>query len=229
MSRRDLALVAVALVVVTLGWWLALWSPAGEDLAAAEARRDGALAQQDELAQQRLRLIDLAEQRPVLTSRLESLRAAVPERADLAEVLLAIDEIAAESGVEVPSVAASEPAASPEASGLATVSLAMSGEGGYFQVIDFINRLNRIHRVMVVESISLTSAAGDELGASLGPPDLAWNLAVSAYVTADAVTEVAVPADPASDAAEPAPDPGPEPEAEPGTEAAAVGGPEGVG
>ncbi|MEM8906027.1 MAG: type 4a pilus biogenesis protein PilO [Actinomycetota bacterium] len=188
--NRRLILIAAALSVAVIGlWWVFLFSPAGDDLAAAEDRRDGAETQLVTLREQRDRLSLLVEQRPFFQSELESLRAAVPEDDDLAGIILSIDEAAKASGVTFESFSASE-SGTPDGFGLSPVLLQASGDGGYFQVLDFINRLNRIHRIVVIESLSLTSAASAE---DLGPPRLTWTMGMTTFVTPSAV-----PVDPAA-------------------------------
>lgn len=178
MSRRGVIIAALACVAIIGLWWVLLFSPAGDDLAAAEERRDSAETQLSTLIQQRDRLTMLVEQRPFFQSELESLRAAIPEQADLAGVLLSIDEAARASGVSFVSFSASEPAGA-DSFGLSPISVQINGDGGYFQVLDFLNRLNRIHRIVVVEQLSLSATGTDDLG----PPRLTWNVALSTYIT----------------------------------------------
>lgn len=178
--NRRLALIAAVVSVAIIGlWWVFLFSPAGDDLAEAETRRDSAEGQLVTLREQRDRLALLVEQRPFFQSELESLRAAVPEQDDLAGVILSIDEAAKASGVTFVNFAASEPGV-PDEFGLAPVQIQVSGEGGYFQVLDFVNRLNRIHRIVVIDTLNLASTSTEE---DLGPPRLTWAMGMSTFVT----------------------------------------------
>ncbi|MEM9037706.1 MAG: type 4a pilus biogenesis protein PilO [Actinomycetota bacterium] len=178
MSRRGLIITALACVAIIGLWWVFLFSPAGDDLAAAEERRDGAETQLNTLLQQRDRLSLLVEQRPFFQSELESLRAAIPEQPDLAGVLLSIDEAARASGVTFLNFSASEPV-STDAFGLSPVTIQINGDGGYFQVLDFLNRLNRIHRIVVVDQLNLAAESGEDLG----PPRLVWTIGLTTFVS----------------------------------------------
>lgn len=190
MSRRGLIVTALVCLAIIGLWWVFLFSPTGDDLAVAEERRDDAETQLSTLRQQRDRLSLLVEQRPFFQSELESLRAAVPEQRDLAGVLLSVDEAARASGVSFVAFSASEPSG-PDAFGLAPITIQMNGDGGYFQVLDFLNRLNRIHRIVVVDQLNL---AAESSGEDLGPPRLTWSVGVSTYVTGAGVLGVdAVP------------------------------------
>lgn len=189
MNRRLVLIAAVASIAIVGLWWVFLFSPAGDDLATAEDRRDSAQVELATLREQRDRLALLVEQRPFFQSELESLRAAVPEQDDLAGIILSIDEAAKASGVTFVNFAASEPGTADEF-GLAPVQMQVSGEGGYFQVLDFVNRLNRIHRIVVVDSMTLTSASTEE---DLGPPRLTWTMGMTTFVTGG------LTADPAAD------------------------------
>ena len=44
---------------------------------------------------------------------------------------------------------------------------AMTANGGYFQVLDFVNRLDRLPRIVVIDSLSLSSGAAGGLTASI--------------------------------------------------------------
>lgn len=179
MNRRLLLIATVVSVAIVGLWWVFLFSPAADELSEAEDRRDTADGQLVTLREQRDRLALLVEQRPFFQSELESLRAAVPERDDLAGIILSIDEAAKASGVEFATFSAAEPGL-PDEFGLAPVQIQVGGEGGYFQILDFVNRLNRIHRIVVIERISLASSGSEE---DLGPPRLTLNLGMSTFVT----------------------------------------------
>lgn len=189
MNRRLVLIAAVVSVAIVGLWWVFLFSPAGSDLADAEDRRDSAESQLVTLREQRDRLALLIEQRPFFQSELESLRAAVPERDDLAGIILSVDEAAKASGVTFASFSASEPG-TPDGFGLAEVQLQVSGDGGYFQVLDFMNRLNRIHRIVVIENVNLSAGGADDLG----PPRLNWTMGMSTYVTSTGAEEGAATA-----------------------------------
>ncbi|MEO1062603.1 MAG: type 4a pilus biogenesis protein PilO [Actinomycetota bacterium] len=191
MNRRLMLIAAVVSVAIIGLWWVFLFSPTADDLSEAEDRRDSAEGQLVTLREQRDRLALLVEQRPFFQSELESLRAAVPERDDLAGIILSIDEAAKASGVTFSNFSAAEPGL-PDEFGLASVQLQLTGDGGYFQVLDFVNRLNRIHRIVVVDSINLVSAGSEE---DLGPPRLTWTMGMSTFVTGTLGVEAAADAE----------------------------------
>ena len=63
----------------------------------------------------------------------------------------------------------------PAATGSAdTVQLSMELEGGYFQVLDYLNRLENMPRLVVVDQVSLS--AKDATADSSGPPSLTASL-----------------------------------------------------
>ena len=197
MNRRLLIGAGAAVVVVLAAWYLLLWRPAGDDLAAADARYDDARAQNAELRTQIARLEERELERPALQSELGVLQAAIPEEAQQAELLLSIDEAADESGVDFLILQAGDLAADP--SGLGSIQVNVSGDGGYFQVLDFLNRIASTQRIVLVDTLSLTAT---EAADQIGPPDLTWTFTLRAFTTAPP-SEIA-PA--GAEAAEPATD-----------------------
>ncbi len=196
MSRRLLLAAGAAVVVVLAAWYLLLWRPAGNDLAAADERYEVARSTNAELRSQIARLQERELEAPALQSELNVLRAAIPEEPQEAELLLILDDAAVESGVSLLSVTTSDPVADP--SGLGSFQAQVLGSGGYFQVLDFLNRIAATQRIILVDTLSLAAVeAADEIG----PPDLSWSFTLRALTTAPPEEVGAVEGAPVADAA----------------------------
>jgi len=144
-------------LAVTLLWFLVLWSPQADELNEA---RDQAQQAEDEVERLELqlgRLEALQEQAPALRSQVEELRGAVPDTPNLAQFILDLDDIAIRSGVTLASISPAPPIEGEAPGDPATISVSLTTDGGYFQVLDFLNRLAAMDRVMVVDTLSLAA------------------------------------------------------------------------
>ncbi|HEX8580769.1 MAG TPA: type 4a pilus biogenesis protein PilO, partial [Acidimicrobiales bacterium] len=178
MSRKVIAVAALGAVLILGLWYVALWKPQSGRLSAAHAREETAARQNQQLRLAVARLQAAGDQAPELTSQLERLRVAVPDGPDLAQFLLDAQDAASAAGLDYLSVSPSPPS-EPEGGGPAEIAVAMELNGGYFQVLDFLNRLAELPRIVVVDGVSLT--AGEEDG--VGAPDLTLTIAGRLFVT----------------------------------------------
>lgn len=165
MKNRLHLLIGVggSLLVIVL-WWLFAWTPQTATLDDADSRLTTA---RDELdaSQRRLRQLEaLKRNETVLRADLERLREAVPQDADLDTLILAINDAAAGAGVDYASLSHSQPVGAD--AGAPTMAIAINAEGGYRQMLDFVDRLNTLSRLMVIDSISLGGAGTGEGGAN---------------------------------------------------------------
>jgi Tfp pilus assembly protein PilO len=177
-------------VLLSLLWYFLLWSPQGKKIDAAEERRETAEQTNDDLEVTLARLEDLEARRPELEDQLAQLRRAVPDQPQLARFFLSAHEAAGSSGVELKTVTPTRPAADATATTAApatTSTTAASGsgdaattattapagpaapsainvtmvvDGGYFQVLDFLNRVDDMPRVVVVDSLDIGAIEG---------------------------------------------------------------------
>jgi Tfp pilus assembly protein PilO len=150
-----------ASLLLLIVWFVLLWGPQGGKLEDAREREEVAVAANDELALRRDRLVAAQADAPALLAKVETLRVAIPDDPQLAEFLLAANEAATSSGVDFLTISPTEPTAGidPAAS---DVSLAVTVDGGYFQVLDYLNRLEAMDRIVVVDTLSLTPSGGED-------------------------------------------------------------------
>lgn len=207
MNRKIVLMAAGASLVVLLAWFLALWQPKGAELAAERDRLASAESQASELETRIARLQATQARGPELAATLDRLRSAVPDEPSLAQFILDANDAATASGVTFVSIAPQEPAPSTVPGLPPQISLGVDVEGGYFQVLDFVEKLTDLPRVVVLDGVSVTPA-GDAAGA----PDLSVSLtgrmfttqlpaaAVPAGATAGATTPSSVPQTPTTTA-----------------------------
>jgi Tfp pilus assembly protein PilO len=173
MNRRLLIPLGIGVVVVIL-WFVALWGPQSSALSAARKRKNDALQQGATLRDQLTRLQQARRDQPLKQSQLETLRVAIPDDPNLAQFILDANDAASKAGIDFLSITPTPPTAAGAATTPTTVAggtaaaggaapvpikIAMTATGGYFQVLDFINRLNSLPRLVVVDGLTLGAQA----------------------------------------------------------------------
>jgi hypothetical protein len=168
MSRTTTVLGALVVVVVLAAWYLLLWSPRVEALETVET--DIVQAQQRQAdAQARIsQLQQVREQAPDLQAELAAAAALLPQETALPGALRQLQQAADDSGATLVSVAPARPTpveaavpGAPTATGndLYAVGLSLEIQGGYFQIVDTLRRLEDPSispRGFVWESVALT-------------------------------------------------------------------------
>jgi Tfp pilus assembly protein PilO len=166
-------------VVVLLVWNLLIFAPKGRTLSAAKKDAQAAKALEPGLRTQLATLKAISKNGPEIAARLDRLTAAVPTSPDLAGFILSANQIAVQSGIDWLSVS---PAVSQAGTtGVSVIPLTISIEGGFFQVLDYLNRLEDLGRLVIIDSLNATAGAGSGSGAAgagtTGSPTLGVTLA----------------------------------------------------
>jgi Tfp pilus assembly protein PilO len=210
MNRTAIALTVLGALLVTALWWFLLMSPRRAEIAAVEQQVLDAQQQRATLQQQIVALQEIRSTAPEIEADLVAVETILPSAPALASAIRQLAQAADDSGVALVSVVPGRPAvvvtADPEA-GLAEISIAVTLEGSYYQLVDFLRR---------VENPTLTPRAilWDGMDVSL-PPGGYPTLSVALTGRAFAV----LPALPGAVAVEEPVDGGTEAPADGGTEA----------
>jgi Tfp pilus assembly protein PilO len=179
-NRRTVLIGVGAALVVLLFWYFILWSPRGSAIQDANDRKEAAENEALELRAQINRLREAQRNESATRARIEELRQAIPDEPNLAQFILDTNEAAARSGIDFLSIAPTPPVAAvvdptappPEPGQQAVtapsqISLSISVTGGYFQVLDFMNRLTDLTRIVVIDTVTVAPAAGSDLSVQL--------------------------------------------------------------
>ncbi len=163
MSRRAVLGIIGGVIAVLVLWWVLIYSP--KQSATSTARSDAAAAERRSLDLEATlaRLKELNRNRPELEASLRTLNAAVPATPDLAVFILSANEIAALAGVDFLSISPSPPSVGLTPGSPTTIALSIQVKGGFFAVVDYLNRLEDLERIVVVDGVNL---AGQGSGAS---------------------------------------------------------------
>ena len=187
MRNRAVALGVLAFVVLLLIWNLLIFAPKGKQL--SKAKKDAAAAQSIEagLRTTLARLNDISKNGPEIAAELDKLSSAVPESPDLDGFILSANQIAVRSGIDWLSVSPSVTQAGT--TGPSVIPLTIQIKGGFFQVLDYLNRLEDLSRLVIVDGInasagSASSGAAGAPAAPTGPPTLSVTLTARMFTRA---------------------------------------------
>jgi Tfp pilus assembly protein PilO len=197
--NRPVVFGALAVVVaIVLAWWFLLWGPRNRSYNDASAAAQQAQAQVTQLQAQYNRLLSIKQQIPTFQAELAKLQTAVPDKPQLDQIILDINGAAEDSGVQLLSITPTPPAAASAAGATAaansappSIRVSLSLKGGYDQVLDFINRLVGLPRLLVIDTVGLTSNASGPATSSTGsgtaaptpPAELTISLTVRLFTT----------------------------------------------
>lgn len=178
MNRRVLAIGAGAAAVIVLLWYFALWKPRANDLDNAKDRRARAEAAAAQLQTEIDRLRAEQRQEPLRRAQLERVRTLIPDDPNLAQFILDANDAAVRAGIDFISISPALPAAgtattapgapvAPAGAAPPEIKLALQINGGYFQVLDFVNRLDALPRLVVTDGLTLSADAAARISVSL--------------------------------------------------------------
>jgi Tfp pilus assembly protein PilO len=168
MNRKVLLAAAGAVLAVTGLWYLMLWSPQSSALSKANARNAAAVQKQSELGLQLRGLQKAKLTLPQSKERLSRLGVAIPDDPGLADLIDQVNGAAKAAGVDFLTLTPEAPAALAKAGaattsvkkqtapGVQDLTLSVTAQGAYFQLTDFMNKLNALPRLVVMDSVALT-------------------------------------------------------------------------
>lgn len=143
MTRAMVLLAAVGAVLVIALFYVTAFQPAREELAEVEAQIELEINEQRRLQDEIARLRSVREEAPAVEAELAVGEAIVPRDPALPALIRQLQLAADESGLTLSTVSTQRPTPVPDAAepGLSSISTSVLLEGGYFQVVDFLRRL----------------------------------------------------------------------------------------
>jgi Tfp pilus assembly protein PilO len=192
MKRTTLIACIAGGFVLVLLWYFVLFSPTSKDLSDTRAEVATVEDQKQELENTIRHLKELSKNAPQQQASLRTLRAAIPANPDLGEFILQANDIAAAAGIDWLSIAPSPPVASTTQGPASTITVAIQVDGGFFEVLDYLNRLEDLDRLVLVDSINVSvggadaAAGGASSGVTSGAPDLSVTLTGRMFTGAEA-------------------------------------------
>ena len=198
MSRQSILLSVLAAVLVIALWWLFVFTPGQDQLETIQTEIDAAQNEQSSLEQRIAALESVRSRAPEIEAAIARVQSIVPSDPALAAALRQIVAAAEDAGVDIEALNATRPAGDEteaDALGLFTQNLNLTVTGSYFQVVDFVRRIEdpQITARGIVFN-NLTMAVSDY-------PDLTVALTGRMFSVLDPVPEPAAEGEAAEDAA----------------------------
>jgi hypothetical protein len=169
--RQELIVLATTALLVLAGVSLLMLRPTRQAVAEAHADRDAAVAESQTLRDQVRTLEALRADDANLRAQAQLGRSAFPPTPSLPALVDALQDAASQAGVDLGSVAPSTPKTSTLQPELAQIDTNVSVSGGYFQVVDFLTRVENLvkgddghgrvpARSVLVQSVDVSRDAG---------------------------------------------------------------------
>jgi Tfp pilus assembly protein PilO len=142
-NRIAVLLTALGLVLVVALFYVALFQPAREELADVEAQIAEQEVQQQRHREEIERLRLVRDEAPETEADLVAAERIVPRDPQMPALIRQLQVAANESGIDLQTVSASRPTELADApqEGLAAIPVQAQLAGGYFQVVDFLRRI----------------------------------------------------------------------------------------
>lgn len=198
MTRRTELLVATAgIVLVLVVGTLLLVRPKQQAAAQATADRNSAMAESQALRDEVRALEALKADAAELKTKAELAKSEFPATPNLPALVDALEDAAGQSGVDLVAITPAAPKASTVQPELAEIATGVNVRGGYFQIQDFLSRVENLvkgadparvpPRSVLVQSVSVSSstdsATGDSAAATPGTSTTAGDLQAAIALT----------------------------------------------
>ena len=195
--RQELVLAVVGALLVLLAATLLLVRPVKQATAEARADREAAIAESQVLRDNIRALEALKPKEAELKTKADLAKAEFPTTPALPGLVDALQDAASLAGVDLGSIAPSNPQTSTLNPSLAEIPTTVAVTGGYFEIQDFLVRLENLvkgtdpgriePRSVLIESVNLNSAdesaTGDSAQATADPATSADELTGSIVLT----------------------------------------------
>ena len=183
-------LIGAGAVLIVLGWWFLFYQPRGKDLAEKRTRLEQEKRTEQTLRATLKRRLDLKAQEPVIDSKLVQLAVYMPPAPELPQFIYDATRISKEAGVDFISISPGLPSGGRAGEGV--IALSISIRGGFFQLLDYLVRVEKLPRTVRFDSISIAPSVGPGGEVSL-------DVALAGRMFTDAVpAHVSLPSAPAA-------------------------------
>lgn len=210
MSRRGPIIAAIVIVLVAVLAFFFLVRPKMTQVTETREMVDQARADEVALRSELARLEAVREDAPRIRRQLARFRKAVPPVADLPGLINLLQDAANVADVEFFSISPAAPAASPTGAA-AEIPASIQVIGSFFQVDEFLFRLETMPRAAKVITIEVAEAGAEEEGVDTGVFRLDVTMSTEFYTT-DTAAGPGAPVDAIeAPAATPTPTPSPSP------------------
>jgi Tfp pilus assembly protein PilO len=161
---KDIAVAGLAIILVLFLWYQFVYSSMGAQASKANQSAQDAKTQAASLDAQVRQLTGEGSKKKASNDELQK---AIPATPEMAAVLRQVQQIRDAVGIPqaFQSLAPAQPAAGAPSS---AITVGITAKGSYAQMMDYVNRLNKLPRLVVVDNVQIT-AGGSGSGTGGGP------------------------------------------------------------
>lgn len=144
----------LALVLITVIWWLLFFSPKRDAIDAAEAEKETAVLREQTLNTRINQLQEIKDNELSYLFAIGQMESSIPATPQADAFIEDITFLAESTGVAVSSISLTPPVADPATGGF-EVPVSLTIEGEYFEVLGFLYGVEALDRLVRVDSIGL--------------------------------------------------------------------------
>lgn len=202
-DRRSLLIGAAAALVVTMLYTIIVLRPKIAEISATREQVAQAQDEESRLRAEITRLESIRKNDPATMARLARISEALPSTPQLPAFIRVTQEAATLAGVDLKSIAPSQPSALTGATGVETITVTLMIEGAFARIQDFLARMEGLPRIVEIRALSLSP----EVDALSTATVLASTLSLTMYVVEP---DARLTAGASSGGTSPSPSPSPE-------------------
>lgn len=168
-GTRGIAVAAgAALLAIVVGWFMLVYRPRGDEIAETREQVESARAEEQSLRATLAQLRSVDEERPESEAELRRLAAAIPPDPELASFVLQVHDLAGRADLAFVSITPAVPSAQAGVSA-STIATTVEVGGNFVNVVDFLDRLEELERIVVVDAMSLAATEEEEEEEEVAP------------------------------------------------------------
>ncbi len=154
-NRRAPIIAGIAVVVLAFLLVFLLVIPKSHDVGAARDQLTQLRNRQETLESQKRALEDARDRAPEARRTIKQVQQQIPPVAELPGLILLLQNAAASAGLDIVSLTPGNPTLAPSGD-ISVISVGLSTTGTYFEVTDFMHRIETLPRAAKVTALSLT-------------------------------------------------------------------------
>ncbi len=146
--------VVLALLLITVIWWLVFFSPKRDAIDAARAEKESAALREQTLRTRLTQLTEIKDNELSYLFAIGQMESSIPATPQADAFIEDITFLAETTGVELSAITLTPPVADPDTGGF-EVPVSLSIDGEYFEVLGFLYGVEALDRLVRVDSIGL--------------------------------------------------------------------------
>ena len=165
-KMKNVAVIALAVLLVVFLWYRMVYSSMESQANKADQAAHDAKARTDSLQAQLSKLTGGSAKQKASA---DELNRAIPLTPELSNFLRSLQQVRDAAGIPA-AFQTIQPSPPASVGGSTSISLTITVQGGYAQIIDYVNRLDKLKRMVLIDSVQMTAGAADGAVSTGGAP-----------------------------------------------------------